>query len=114
MNTYLGSTDVRHGLDIGDGVAAWTIALTIGSLIGVLRTAPNAWLVRFANGYVELFRNIPLLVQLFLWYFVLPEVVPSGFGTWLKQLPNASFYTAVCCLGLYTSARVAEQVRADT
>jgi glutamate/aspartate transport system permease protein len=42
----------------------------------------------------------------------LPEVVPQAFGTWLKQLPNASFYTAVCCLGLYTSARVAEQVRA--
>ena len=49
---------------------------------------------------------------MFLWYFVLPEVVPQAFGTWLKQLPNASFYTAVVCLGLYTSARVAEQVRA--
>ena len=45
----------------------------------------------FANGYVELFRNIPLLVQMFLWYFVLPEVVPQAFGTWLKQIPNASF-----------------------
>src|SRR4051794_30920552 len=64
---------------------AWTIALALGSLIGVLRTVPNVWLARFANGWVELFRNIPLLVQMFLWYFVLPEVVPSAFGTWLKQ-----------------------------
>src|SRR5204863_2771151 len=56
--------------------------------------------------------NVPLLVQMFLWYFVLPELVPRGIGTWLKQLPDASFYTAVVALGFYTSARVAEQVRA--
>jgi glutamate/aspartate transport system permease protein len=49
---------------------------------------------------------------MFLWYFVLPELLPRAWGTWLKQLPNASFYTAVAALGLYTSARVAEQVRA--
>jgi glutamate/aspartate transport system permease protein len=49
---------------------------------------------------------------MFLWYFVLPELVPRGIGTWLKQLPDASFYTAVVALGFYTSARVAEQVRA--
>ena len=91
---------------------AWIIALTLGSLVGVARTTPNKWLMRFGNAYVELFRNIPLLVQMFLWYFVLPEVVPRGVGIWLKQLPDAAFYTAVVALGLYSSARVAEQVRA--
>src|SRR5437899_4019976 len=49
---------------------------------------------------------------MFLWYFVLPELVPRSFGNWLKQLPEASFYTGVVALGFYTSARVAEQVRA--
>ena len=78
----------------------------------VSRTSPVPWLVRLGNAYVELFRNIPLLVQMFLWYFVLPEVVPAAIGDWLKQLSNASFYNAVICLGLYTSARVAEQVKA--
>ena len=111
-NTYLGTLMFGMVWTLATALSAWIIALTFGSLIGVLRTAPNVWLTRFANGYVELFRNIPLLVQMFLWYFVLPEVVPQAIGTWLKQLPNASFYTAVCCLGLYTSARVAEQVRA--
>jgi glutamate/aspartate transport system permease protein len=91
---------------------SWIIAFTLGSIIGVIRTTPNKWLIRIGNAYVELFRNIPLLVQMFLWYFVLPEVVPREIGTWLKQLPNASFYTAVVALGLYSSARVAEQVRA--
>src|SRR5580704_14724938 len=91
---------------------AWVIALTFGSVVGMLRTTPFPWAVRLGNAYVELFRNVPLLVQMFLWYFVLPEVVPRAFGTWLKQLPEASFYTAVVALGLYMSARVAEQVRA--
>ena len=68
--------------------------------------------MRLGNAYVELFRNIPLLVQMFLWYFVLPELLPADLGDWLKQLPDASFYTAVVALGFYTSARVAEQVRA--
>jgi glutamate/aspartate transport system permease protein len=112
VDTYLGSLLFGMCWTLATALSAWIIALVFGSIIGVLRTVPNVWLARFANGYVELFRNIPLLVQMFLWYFVLPEVVPSAIGTWLKQLPNASFYTAVCCLGLYTSARVAEQLRA--
>src|SRR5262249_3283529 len=49
---------------------------------------------------------------MFLWYFVLPELLPTALGDWLKQLPDASFYTAVVALGFYTSARIAEQVRA--
>jgi glutamate/aspartate transport system permease protein len=112
VNTYLGTLMFGMVWTLATALCAWIIALSLGTVIGVLRTTPNPWLARFANGWVELFRNIPLLVQMFLWYFVLPEIVPTAFGTWLKQLPNASFYTAVVCLGLYTSARVAEQVRA--
>lgn len=97
---------------LATALSAWVLAFVLGSVVGVVRTAPNKWLVRFGNGYVEVFRNIPLLVQMFLWYFVLPEIVPAPVGIWLKQLPNASFYTAVVALGLYSSARVAEQVRA--
>ena len=48
---------------------------------------------------------------MFLWFFVLPELLPEAIGIWLKQLPNAPFVTAVICLGFFTSARVAEQVR---
>jgi glutamate/aspartate transport system permease protein len=91
---------------------SWIMALVLGSIIGVLRTLPARLPQIFGNVYVEMFRNIPLLVQMFLWYFVLPEVVPQSWGLWLKQLPNAPVYTAVVCLGFYTSARVAEQVRA--
>ncbi|MBK1889932.1 amino acid ABC transporter permease [Undibacterium sp. 14-3-2] len=89
---------------------AWIIALVLGAIIGTIRTAPNKWAVKLANAYVELFRNIPLLVQMFLWYFVMPEMVPTEWGNWLKSLPNAPFITAVLSLGFFTSARVAVQV----
>ena len=93
-------------------LTAWVIALAFGALIGTMRTTPTRWMVRLGNAYVELFRNIPLLVQMFLWYFVLPELLPKAIGDALKQLPNAPFVTAVICLGFFTSARVAEQVKA--
>jgi glutamate/aspartate transport system permease protein len=97
---------------IATALSAWVIAFVLGTLVGIIRTTPIRPLVWLGNAYVELFRNIPLLVQMFLWYFVLPELVPRDIGLWLKQLPNSAFYTAVVALGLYTSARVAEQVRA--
>jgi glutamate/aspartate transport system permease protein len=92
---------------------AWVIAMVVGSVIGTIRTTQNPWLVRFGNGWVELFRNIPLLVQMFLWYFVIPEFIPP-LKRWLVAADptHAQFVAAVICLGLFTSARIAEQVRA--
>jgi glutamate/aspartate transport system permease protein len=93
-------------------LVAWMIALAFGSIVGVARTLPSRVASGFATAYVEFFRNIPILVQLFLWYFVLPELLPRAAGLWLKQLPNAAFWTAAVGIGLYMSARIAEQVRA--
>jgi glutamate/aspartate transport system permease protein len=93
-------------------LAASVIAFFLGSLIGILRTLDNKILNFIGTAYVEIFRNIPLLVQMFIWYFVFPELVPKEFGNWLKQdLPNPEFSSALFCLGTYTASRVAEQVR---
>ena len=93
-------------------LAASVIAFFLGSLIGILRTLDNKILNFIGTTYVEIFRNIPLLVQMFIWYFVFPELVPKEFGNWLKQdLPNPEFSSALFCLGTYTASRVAEQVR---
>ena len=93
-------------------LAAWVLAFTLGSLLGIARSLQNRSVRLAAAAYVELFRNIPLLVQMFLWYFVLPEVLPRAAGNWLKRgLPHVEFWTAVVCLGLYTAVRVCEQVR---
>jgi len=92
----------------------WCIAFGIGVVVGVGRTVQNRFFSALARLYVEIFRNIPVLVQMFLWYFVFPEVVPSALGDAIKQIPPpwASFFPALLCLGLYTASRIAEQVRA--
>ena len=98
---------------LGVSACAWVIALVVGSVIGTIRTTQSPWLVRAGNAWVELFRNVPLLVQMFLWYFVIPEFIPPLKAWIVKADPaHAQFVSAVICLGLFTSARVAEQVRA--
>ena len=93
-------------------IASSFIAFFLGSIIGIFRTLDNKILNFVGTTYVEIFRNIPLLVQMFIWYFVFPEIVTDDFGTWLKQdLPNPEFSSALMCLGTYTASRVAEQVR---
>ena len=112
--TWLQYLLVGLGWTLATALVAWVIALLLGSMIGTLRTTPIRWVVRLGNAYVELFRNIPLLVQMFLWFFVIPELLPVALGDAIKQMPPpwGSYVPAVLCLGLYTSVRVAEQVRA--
>lgn len=98
---------------LGVSAVAWLVALAVGSVIGTIRTTQQPWLVRAGNAWVELFRNVPLLVQMFLWYFVIPEFIPPLKAWIVKADPaHAQFVSAAICLGLFTSARVAEQVRA--
>jgi len=112
--TYLHYLIVGLGWTLLTALAAWVIALIIGSLIGTLRTTPIQWAVRLGNLYVEIFRNVPLIVQMFLWFFVVPELLPKGLGDWIKQIPPpwGSYVPAVMCLAIFTSVRIAEQVRA--
>jgi glutamate/aspartate transport system permease protein len=94
-------------------LAGWVLALILGSLLGIARTMQNRVVRALAAIYVEYFRNVPLLVQIFLWYFVLPELLPNAAGMWLKRdLPHAEFWTAVASLGTYTACRVGETLRA--
>jgi glutamate/aspartate transport system permease protein len=104
--TYLQWMFDAWGWTLAVAGVSWVVAMVFGALFGTLRTLPNSpWLTRLANAWVELFRNIPLLVQIFIWYFVVPKVFPA-----MKDLP--SFVLVVFALGFFTSARIAEQVRA--
>ncbi|MBW7970560.1 amino acid ABC transporter permease [Bradyrhizobium sp. BR 10289] len=110
---YLGWLLAGLGWTLLVAGAAWVLALAVGVTIGVLRTLPNRAARTFGTAYVETFRNIPLLLQLFVWYFVLPELLPAPIGNWIKRdLPLPEYWTAVIGLGLFTAARVAEQTRA--
>ena len=110
--TYLDMLLSGLVVTIKTSLLAWIIALISGSIVGVMRTLSSRAASWIGFAYVEIFRNIPLLVQIFLWFFVLPELLPRAAGLWLKQLPDAPFWTASVGIGLYMSARVAVQLQA--
>jgi len=104
--TYLEWMLQAWGWTLSVAACAWVVAIVVGGLVGTMRTLPNSPIaVRIGNAWVELFRNIPILVQLFIWYFVVPKLFPS-----MRQVPG--FLLVVFALGFFTSARIAEQVRA--
>lgn len=96
------------------GSVAWVIALVVGSVLGVMKTLPNKPARAIATMYVSFFRNIPLLVQLFFWFYVAPHFLTQSLQNWWFQ--SLSFNTTAVIsasvgLGLFTSARIIEQVR---
>jgi glutamate/aspartate transport system permease protein len=95
-------------------LASSAIALVLGVVMGIMRCAPNRWLAAIGALYVALFRNVPVIVQLFAWYFVVPEILPVHMGTWIKELPSMTqmMVLSTMCLGLYMAARVCEHIRA--
>ena len=103
--TYLDWLLSAWGWTLSVSLLALLVALAFGSIMGILRTAPNRGLILLGNAWTELFRNIPLLVQIFLWYHVVPALIPP-----LRGVP--SFILVVLGLGLFTSARISEQVKA--
>ena len=114
VHTFLETLLIGVGWTLALSLIAWVFSLLLGSCLGVMRTASSRALNFAGAAYVEVFRNIPLLVQMFLWYFVLPELLPHAWGVAMKQMPQpwGQFLPAVLCLGFYGSSRVAEQVRA--
>jgi len=93
---------------------AWVIALALGVLLGIARTLPFRPVRTAVSVYVEVFRNIPLLVQLFFWYYIVPVFLPLSVQDVLNTAHPVAVQaaTATLCLGLFTAARVCEQVRA--
>jgi len=90
---------------------AWLVAVALGILAGALRTVRFTPLRWAATAYVEFFRNVPLLVWMFFWYFGVPPLLPRGVQDWLFN-HGAEFWAAVIALGVYTGARMSEVIRA--
>ncbi len=103
--TYLEWLMSAWGWTLSVALLALVVALVTGSLVGIIRTVPNKKLAFLGEAWTELFRNIPLLVQIFIWYHVIPSLFLS-----LRQVP--SFVLVVFALGFFTSARISEQVKA--
>jgi glutamate/aspartate transport system permease protein len=99
-------------LTIGIGIAAWIIALALGITIGTLRVT-NSRILRFIGAlYVETLRNIPLLVQMFFWFYAGPMLFGETLGREINRISGLNVYVAIFGLGLYTASRIAEHMRA--
>ena len=91
----------------------WVLGFFAGSVVGVTSTSRSRAIRQLARVYVEVLRNIPPVVQLFLWYFVVPELLPAPWRHYvIYDMPHPEFITCVVALGLFLSARIAEHVRA--
>jgi len=97
-------------LTIEISLIAWCFGLTIGILVGMLSESPRKPLAGLSACYVEVFRNIPLLVQLFFAYFVLPLLLPLHLRRYLYEI-GWEWGSAVLTLSVYTSAKVTGHVR---
>jgi glutamate/aspartate transport system permease protein len=103
--TYLHWLLQAWGMAVSLALLALAVAMVFGIVMGILRTTPHKGLAFLGEAWTEGFRNVPLIVQLFIWYFVVPALIPA-----LKSLP--SFVLAFVGLGLFTSARISEQIKA--
>jgi glutamate/aspartate transport system permease protein len=91
-------------------LAAWLLAIALGMVSGALRTV-RLWPLRaVATFYVEFFRNVPLLVWMFFWYFGVPPLLPRDVQDWLLD-HGLEFWAAVVALGVYSGARFSEVLR---
>jgi polar amino acid transport system permease protein len=89
---------------------AWLLAVTLGILSGALRTLRLPPLGYLATFYVEFFRNVPLLVWMFFWYFAAPPLLPEVLREWLFD-HGAEFWAGTFALGVYHGARFSEVIR---
>lgn len=109
--TYLQQLITAFGNTAFLAIIALVLAIAVGFAVGTLRTLPNQRVLPFlAACWIEFFRNIPLLVMVFLWYFVVPKLFPPV-NDLLRQNPFFGLYLVIGALGFFTSARIAEQVR---
>jgi polar amino acid transport system permease protein len=91
-------------------VLSWLLAVALGIASGALRTGSFAFVRWGATLYVEFFRNVPLLVWMFFWYFGVPPLLPQTVQDWLFD-HGAEFSAGVCALGVYHGARFSEVIR---
>ena len=93
------------------GLVSWVFAIVIGIVVAIFRVSSVKLLRLVGTTYVEVFRNIPFLVQLFIWYFAVPTLLPKEWMLWWNRLPSANYWTAVIALSLFTATRVCEAIR---
>ncbi len=112
VSTYIGTLFSGLRWTLAVGLSAWVIALALGCLVGIARTFKTGLWARLADVYVEILRSIPLIVQMFIWFYIVPDLLSTEVADMIKAWDRYNVAAAILCLAFFTSARIAEQVRA--
>ena len=89
---------------------AWLLAMVLGTALALVRMSRSRVAQAGVATWVEYHQNVPMLVQLFLWYFGISTLLPSSLQTWLNQ-HGGDFVFSVVAIGLATSAYMSESLR---
>ncbi|MFL9962416.1 amino acid ABC transporter permease [Paraburkholderia sediminicola] len=91
-------------------LTSWLLAVSLGTVLATLRTMGNPLVERLIAGYVAYHQNVPMLAQMFLWYFGFPTLLPDSAQTWINA-HSGEFIFASLALGLCMAAYYAEDIR---
>jgi polar amino acid transport system permease protein len=91
-------------------LTSWVLAATLGTVMATLRTMGHPFVEKLVAGYVAYHQNVPMLAQLFLWYFGFPTLLPDSAQTWINA-HDGEFIFASLALGLCMAAYYSEDIR---
>lgn len=89
---------------------AWLLAMAVGTLLAFVRMSHIKWAQFMVAAYVEYHQNVPMLVQIFLWYFGIPALLPISVQQWINS-GDSGFFFAFVAVGLAMAAYISEALR---
>ncbi|CAN5495102.1 amino acid ABC transporter permease [soil metagenome] len=106
------ATLLLHGLGVTLRLFAlsWVLAMLLASLLMAVRSAAGPWAQRAVWLFVEYHRNVPGLVQIFVWYFGVPQLLPKLAQRWINR-HDGEFFLSCIALTLYAAAYMSEDLR---
>ena len=99
---------------IANTLILWASAGVMGFLLSlvvvIVRASGNPVATFVSRAFVEYHRNVPMLVQLLVWYFGMSQLLPAGVNAFLNR-NNAEMAFAVIAFTLYMAAYMSEEIR---
>lgn len=89
---------------------SWGLAAVVGTVLALVRMSRSRIGQAAVVAYVEYHQNVPMLVQIFLWYFGIPALLPMGLQQWINAY-NSEFVFAFVAVGLCMAAYMSEDLR---
>jgi polar amino acid transport system permease protein len=89
---------------------AWLLAMVVGIVLATIRMSSSRWGQALVATYVEYHQNVPMLVQIFMWYFGIPALLPAGLQQWFNA-HSSEFLFAFIAVGLCMGAYMSEDLR---